>query len=78
MSKQDLIRQRINRIAGQIKGIDNMITQQRECKDILLQINAIKAAINNVGLELAKGELCKVVPRDAKTVSQILTEVSRL
>lgn len=78
MSKPVHIHQRINRISGQLKGIDNMITQERECKDILLQINAIKAAINNLGLELAKGELCKVAPGDSQTVNQILTEVSRL
>lgn len=70
--------QRINRIIGQVKGVDNMIETERACKDILLQINAIKAAVNNLGLELAKGELCKVLPKHAKAVSQVLTEVSRL
>ncbi len=78
MGIKEQMHKRILRIIGQLKGIDKMIEGERECKDILLQINAIKAAVNTVGLELAKGELCKVLPKHADMVRNVLTEVSRL
>lgn len=46
--KTDLKR-RLKRIEGQIKGIQNMIDDDRYCMDILIQVSAAKAAIDRVG-----------------------------
>ncbi|WLV25904.1 metal-sensing transcriptional repressor [Aciduricibacillus chroicocephali] len=43
---------RLKRIEGQVRGIQNMIENDRYCVDILTQISAINAAMNNVGLQL--------------------------
>ncbi|MBT2258327.1 metal-sensing transcriptional repressor [Priestia megaterium] len=43
---------RLKRIEGQVRGIQNMIEDDRYCVDILTQISAINAAMNNVGLNL--------------------------
>lgn len=43
------IRKRLNRIEGQIKGIQRMIDEDKNCVDILTQIAAVRAAINKVG-----------------------------
>jgi DNA-binding FrmR family transcriptional regulator len=43
---------RLKRIKGQVRGIQNMIENERYCMDILTQISAINAAINKVGLHL--------------------------
>lgn len=43
---------RLKRIEGQVRGIQNMIEDERYCVDILTQMSAIKAAMNNVGLHL--------------------------
>lgn len=40
---------RLRRIEGQVKGIHNMVEKQVCCKDVLIQISAIRAAINKVG-----------------------------
>lgn len=40
---------RLRRIEGQVKGIENMIDNGACCRDILIQIAAIRAAINKVG-----------------------------
>ena len=43
---------RMNRVAGQVSGIREMIDKDRYCVDILMQINAAKAALDGVALEL--------------------------
>ena len=49
VSKKD-IQVRLRRIEGQVKGIENMIEKDSCCKDVLVQIAAIRAAINKVGI----------------------------
>ncbi|WP_416176646.1 metal-sensitive transcriptional regulator [Clostridium sp.] len=43
------IQVRLRRVEGQIKGIEKMIESESCCKDILIQIAAVRAAINKVG-----------------------------
>lgn len=43
---------RLKRIEGQVRGVQNMIENDRYCVDILTQISAINAAMNKVGLHL--------------------------
>lgn len=46
--------QRLNRIAGQVRGIAQMIEQDRYCIDILQQIAAARAALAKVESEVLK------------------------
>lgn len=48
-NKNNLLR-RLRRIEGQIKGIQRMIENEKYCADILIQIAAVRAALNKVGL----------------------------
>lgn len=43
------IQVRLRRIEGQVKGIEKMIENDASCREILVQIAAIRAAINKVG-----------------------------
>ncbi len=43
------IQVRLRRIEGQVKGIQNMVEKEACCKDMLVQIAAVRAAINKVG-----------------------------
>ncbi|MEG0129296.1 MAG: metal-sensitive transcriptional regulator [Clostridium sp.] len=47
-AKKDIIT-RLRRIEGQVKGIQKMIENGSDCTDVLVQIAAIRAAINKVG-----------------------------
>jgi CsoR family transcriptional regulator, copper-sensing transcriptional repressor len=49
MASKDDILKRLNRIEGQVKGIQRMIEEEKTCVDILTQVAAIRAAINKVG-----------------------------
>lgn len=51
MQKEEIkedIRKRLNRIEGQVRGIQKMIDSDERCNDILIQIAAIRSAINKV------------------------------
>ncbi len=40
---------RLRRIEGQVKGIQRMLDSEQCCADILVQIAAVRSAINKVG-----------------------------
>ena len=46
--KKDIV-VRLRRIEGQVKGIEKMIEAEACCRDVLVQVAAIRAAINKVG-----------------------------
>ena len=39
---------RLNRIEGQVKGIKNMILEDRECMEILNQLRSVSSALKGV------------------------------
>lgn len=43
------VEQRLRRIAGQVGGIQRMVEQDRYCVDVLLQVAAVRAALDQVG-----------------------------
>lgn len=50
-NKQQLLN-RLKRIEGQVRGVHQMIENDRYCVDILHQISAIQSAMNKVSLAL--------------------------
>jgi len=40
---------RISRAAGHLQSIKKMIEEERDCSDILVQISAVRSAVNNIG-----------------------------
>ena len=47
------ITNRLKRIEGQIRGLQRMIDEQRDCEAILTQLMAARAALDQVGLLVA-------------------------
>ncbi len=45
---------RLNRIAGQVRGVSQMIEDERYCIDILHQIQAVKSALAKVESQVLK------------------------
>lgn len=48
-SDKEAIIKRLRRIEGQVKGIQKMVNEEKYCVDILIQIAAIRSAIDKVG-----------------------------
>jgi CsoR family transcriptional regulator, copper-sensing transcriptional repressor len=58
-----IINQRINRIVGQLHGIEKMVEKKRECSEVLQQISAVKKAIDGLSKEIVVSDFCKYVPK---------------
>ncbi|ETT87560.1 metal-sensing transcriptional repressor [Viridibacillus sp. FSL R5-0477] len=50
--EKDDILNRLKRIEGQVRGIQNMVENDRYCVDILIQVSAINAALKKVNMNL--------------------------
>jgi DNA-binding FrmR family transcriptional regulator len=72
--KEDLIA-RLNRIEGQIRGINKMIDEDKYCVDVLTQIAAVKGALNKVGMSIlgthTRGCVTDTIVADADTDEKI-------
>ena len=44
------VRDRLVRAEGHLRGIIKMIDEDKECPDILIQVGAVKAALEKVGM----------------------------
>jgi DNA-binding FrmR family transcriptional regulator len=52
-TKSDLL-VRLRRIEGQVGGIQRMLEADRDCRDILQQLSAVRSALQNASLVLAR------------------------
>jgi DNA-binding FrmR family transcriptional regulator len=51
------LKARLNRVAGQVAGIQRMADEGRYCVDILTQIAAVRSALDALGVELLTNHL---------------------
>lgn len=67
--------QRVNRIIGQLRGIQKMVDDDRECGDILQQILAVKKAINGVTKDIIVQSLTSSkTKQDQKKIEQLIAQ----
>ncbi len=46
---------RLKKIEGQVRGVQKMLDEDRYCVDVLVQVAAIRSAVNKVGLAVLEG-----------------------
>ncbi|MBB5019497.1 DNA-binding FrmR family transcriptional regulator [Chitinivorax tropicus] len=49
--------QRLKRVEGQVRGIANMVEADRYCVDVLTQVQAARAALDAVSLQIMQDHL---------------------
>lgn len=70
---------RINRLIGQLKGIQRMVETQRDCIEVLQQISAVKKAIDGLSKMILVSDICQYVPpKDARKVGEIVERAINL
>ena len=45
------LQKRLSRIEGQVRGVRRMLDEDRDCRDIVQQIAAVRSAVQQVGVE---------------------------
>ena len=48
---------RISRAAGHLAAVGKMINEERDCSDVLIQLSAVKAEINNLAKIILKDHI---------------------
>jgi CsoR family transcriptional regulator, copper-sensing transcriptional repressor len=69
------IKQRINRIIGQLKGVERMVGEKRDCSEILQQVSAIKKAIDGLSKGIMVSGVCRFVAK--KNIKEVEKMVER-
>lgn len=49
-TNEDDLLKRLRKIEGQIRGIQRMISEERPCQDLLMQLAAVKSAVVQVAM----------------------------
>jgi DNA-binding FrmR family transcriptional regulator len=75
----DLLK-RLRRIEGQIRGIQQMLLDGRECRDIVTQISAASKAIDQAGFKLVASGLtyCLDNPEQAASEGYAIDDVQKM
>jgi DNA-binding FrmR family transcriptional regulator len=74
------VRRRLHRVAGQVKAVERMLDEGRECRDVVTQISAATKALEQAGFRLVAAGLtyCVQHPEDAAADGYALDEVQRM
>lgn len=55
--QEQTIQNRLSRLEGQVRGIKKMLVDHKSCDDILMQVSALKQAVNSVAVELLQAHM---------------------
>ena len=75
----DLVK-RLRRVEGQVRGIQQMLLEGRECRDVVTQISAARKALDQAGFRLVASGLtyCLDNPEQAAAEGYALDDVQRM
>lgn len=74
---------RLNKIEGQVRGIKNMVENDRYCVDILTQVSAVQSALNSFNKILLSQHIKTCVVDDIKSgndevVDELLNTIQKI
>ena len=74
------VRTRLRRVAGQVQGIERMLEEGRECRDVVTQLSAATKALEQAGFRLVAAGLtyCVSEPDKAEADGYPLAEVEKM
>jgi DNA-binding FrmR family transcriptional regulator len=77
---KDKISSRIARISGQVKGIERMYEEDRDCLEMVQQIRAVRSALIGLAKELLANEAVGCVDNEvqAEKIKNIIDKISKL
>jgi DNA-binding FrmR family transcriptional regulator len=74
------VRRRLHRVAGQVKAVERMLDEGKECRDVVTQISAATKALEQAGFRMVAAGLtyCVQHPDEAAADGYPLDEVQRM
>ena len=77
VSRETIVK-RLRRIEGQIRGLQKMVADERECESIVTQLAAVRSAIDSVGALVLNNYIKICAPRDSKTDPEVYESMVRV
>lgn len=77
ISKEVLLK-RLKRIEGQVRGVQKMIVEERECESLVTQLVAIRSAIESVGALVLNNYMKLCFRRTDETDADALNSLARV
>ena len=62
-----LLKNRLNRMVGQLNGISRMLDENRYCGDILIQISAVERALQSFGYTVLQSHMESCVADEVRS-----------
>jgi DNA-binding FrmR family transcriptional regulator len=71
---------RLRRVAGQVQAVERMLTEGRECREVVTQLSAATKALEQAGFKLVAAGLtyCMERPEEAEADGYALADVERM
>jgi DNA-binding FrmR family transcriptional regulator len=78
-NQKEALLKRLKRIEGQVRGLQNMIEEERYCIDILTQVSAARAALDGVALGVMEDHVRHCVREGGdEKVDELMGAVERM
>lgn len=80
-STQDEVLNRLRNIKGHVAGIERMVGENSPCKDVLLQLLAIRSSVEKVGIFILENNVAdclvadNIPPEEKQKVEQLIKSV---
>jgi DNA-binding FrmR family transcriptional regulator len=75
---REAIVKRLKRIEGQIRGLQKMITDERDCESIVTQLAAVRSAIDGVGALVLNNYIQICAPKGSQTDPEVYESMVRV
>ena len=75
---REAIVKRLKRIEGQIRGLQKMVADERECESIVTQLAAVRSAIDGVGGMVLNNYIMICAPKGSKTDPDVYESMVRV
>ena len=74
------LQRRLRRVEGQVRGIQQMLTESRDCRDVVTQIAAANKALEQVGFVLVAAGLtwCVANPERSSEAGYDVADVQKM
>jgi len=75
---REAIVKRLRRIEGQIRGLQKMVADERECESIVTQLAAVRSAIDSVGALVLNNYIKICAPKSSETDPKVYESMIRV
>ncbi len=75
---RDAIVKRLKRIEGQVRGLQKMVSEERDCEDIVTQLAAVRSAIDNCGALVLNNYIQLCAPKGDGVHDEVYSSLVRV